>query len=329
MKGSNIRKYKLIIKNMDTLISIFNCSEDQARAVLLKHHNNLELAIEDLLNNASSSSSSSSISSIPLPPSSSSLPIPPITIPIPITTGSSSSSSSSSSNKKITVLEISQYSFDIGTSSCTSICMNIITKLLNQLRLNQDIHSISTLSDAMIEGISIHNSIQNMNSSSHLSVDEVFFVSENFQEQLIYCISEPYQGLLNNHNTFQVLFDKILKDIREKYSSSSLPIAICITKPPETICIIISNDINKPIHLYDSHSRPSIGLNGAYLISSNINDIIDHINKIWPAFNDDGDGGYMMEMYNMYEMHPFILRDIKDDDNNNNDWVYVKDEDMI
>jgi len=312
---------------MDTLISIFNCSEDQARAVLLKHHNNLELAIEDLLNNASSSSSSS-ISSIPLPPSSSSLPIPPITIPIPITTGSSSSSSSSSSNKKITVLEISQYSFDIGNSSCTSICMNIITKLLNQLRLNQDIHSISTLSDAMIEGISIHNSIQNMNSSSHLSVDEVFFVSENFQEQLIYCISVPYQGLLNNPNTFQVLFDKILKDIREKYSSSSLPIAICITKPPETICIIISNDINK-LHLYDSHSRPSIGLNGSYLISSNINDIIDHINKIWPAFNDDGDGGYMMDMYNMYEMHPFILKDIKDDDNNNNDWVYVKDEDMI
>jgi hypothetical protein len=197
------------------------------------------------------------------------------------------------------------------------------------LELGHSIHNASILSDALIEGISIHNDIQKLNSSSHLAVDEAYFSSTQFQNQLLYIVSEePYQGLLNKGDSFQMLFDKILAKVSEKYSADK-HVACIITKPPETLCIILPprSDSNQKVYtLFDSHSRPSEGYDGATLISDNLHNILEKVKKIWPAFHNDNDNelGYMMEMYNMYEIHPFQLKD-----NDSNDWVMVNDDDKM
>ena len=305
---------------MDSLISIFNISENEAAKVLQLCDGNLERSIDYLLSN-----NNASMETILPPPHMSQLP------PSPPPSSSSSllptaSSSPSLPTSEITNLEISQYSFENGASSCTSICLSVITKLLQQLVIGDNIHNVSTLSDALIGGISIHNNIQKLNASLHLAVDEVYFSSTEHQNQLVYVVDEPYQGLLNNSNSFQVLFDKILVKVSEKYSADK-HVACIMTKPPETLCIILppkSAQNRSCYHLFDSHARPNEGHHGAYLISDNLQHILEKVKTIWPAFNDnENELGYMMEMYNMYEIHPFQLKD------NDKDWIMVNDDDTM
>lgn len=315
---------------LDTLIQIFGCSEFVANDALIQCNGNLERSIDYLLSKQSSSSSLS----LPPPPS---LPSPPSLSPPP-------PSSLSLSSSKVTNLEISQYSFDNGSSSCTSICLSVISKLLQLLAsssssslstatttissLDYDVHNIAILSDSIIEGISLHNSTTS--SSLHKSVDEIYILTKQYQNELTYCINnddnEPYQGLLNNDDSFQVIFNKILNIIRKNYNGDK-HIACVITKPPETICIILpppntTDTTTNMYHLFDSHSRPQLGHDGAYLISdSNLNNIITRVRMIWPAFNDNDDIGYMNDMYNMFEVHAFQLKDNENDVNS--EWVLL------
>ena len=298
---------------METLVSIFNISERDAEIALNECDGNLERSIDYLLAKQSALpppiSSLSSSTTAPPPPSSSSS-----------TAASSSTASSTASSSEVTNLEISQYSFDNGTSSCTSICLIVIEKLLQQLLLGNNIHNNNILCDSLIEGISLHNDINtnNNNSLSHLSVDEVYILSKTLQKSLIYCVNnEPYQGLLNDSNSFQLLFNKLFNNIRDHYSINK-HIACVITKPPETICIIIPplcNNTMQLYHLFDSHSRPQEGHQGAYLISDSMTKIIEHVKKIWPAFIDNESDSYIMDMYNTFELHAFQLND----NSNNND----------
>ena len=71
-----------------------------------------------------------------------------------------------------------------------------------------------------------------------------------------------------------------------------------ITKPPETVSVIISRE---KCYFFDSHSRPQIGIEGAYLVScDDVEGLVRRIMLVFPAMESTGDT--MMDMmYNSFE----------------------------
>jgi hypothetical protein len=67
-----------------------------------------------------------------------------------------------------------------------------------------------------------------------------------------------------------------------------------------------------PWYLFDSHSRPQLGLNGGFITScTSVQDLINNLRAIFPVVNldEDMDGGSLMaEMYNSVEAVPMQLQ---------------------
>jgi hypothetical protein len=110
-------------------------------------------------------------------------------------------------------------------------------------------------------------------------------------------------------------FVSLFADCRRAYTDAITStdngtyIAIVITKPPETVTVILPlvPGNNLPCALFDSHSRPQLGLTGAYLVTSAAErDIVHRLEMIFPAptgegFGEGFGGGLMEEMYNTIE----------------------------
>lgn len=91
----------------------------------------------------------------------------------------------------------------------------------------------------------------------------------------------------------------------------SLPLALVVTKPPETVLVVRPPGGEGQWQLFDSHSRPQLGMDGAHWLgAASVGALQAHLHTIFPTvnFDDDGDGGGMMgAMYNMVEATPLQL----------------------
>lgn len=224
-------------------------------------------------------------------------------------------------------LEISQYTFsDAGSSACTAIALSAMKSLLttldttNALDITGDTLRIS-LSEAIFSGVS-HFSSTAVARDRHASVDEICVA---MLENLNVITDVPAQGMLSDTNAFAVMFETV----RQNSKDPTKYIGIVITKPPETVCVVLppvghrSTGHQQGTYVFfDSHSRPELGFNGCYLAASlSEEDIIARLNTIFPSFSGfgvgdgtgDGDGGeehYDLAevMYNMFEGTGFQMK---------------------
>ena len=204
---------------------------------------------------------------------------------------------------------VSQYDFgEIGSSACTAICLSVISYLLSsnlsfEINFSEMEQSIYASVDALI---------QHGGSQRHSAVDELHFLIPNSIQIMN---NPPFQGLLSNQRThFKNAFDAA----RTESHNNTHYIGIIITKPPETVCVLLppiqlsTNTVPLPYYLFDPHCRPQLGLDTAYLVSSTSEeDIIDRLDCLLPplppdVFNGGGvgygeDNNWGAMMYNMFE----------------------------
>ena len=214
-----------------------------------------------------------------------------------IVTGTSSTPSLPAEN--ITMLQMSQYSLtDRSSSSCTSIAWTFVYSALAALKANKSFDNVDSLSEILLEGVSSFEAVSSLSGGSHLSVEEFLQLIPD-QKGTRLC-GQPTQCLLSERNIRDFLTNLYERCPVEK----SFPVGIVITKPPETVAVVISSD---KCYFFDSHSRPEYGIDGAYLVScASIEGVICRLCLIFPPMESTGDS--MMDMmYGSFEASVFQL----------------------
>jgi hypothetical protein len=210
-------------------------------------------------------------------------------------------------SEQLTILKISQYSFPNGRSACTAIATITLADILRRLDEGESpsiIHNETKLSEYLIQGANEYESVRSYSTSQveHLSVDEFFALTESLWTKLRAVSST--QANLKERNALSKLFDSAVVS-----GDSTKHIGIILTKPPETMFVILppSRQPNGIYYLFDSHSRPSLGIDGAYLFSSsNLQDIVERCNLLFPVVDfDDGESLMQEDMYNSIEANSF------------------------
>ena len=203
----------------------------------------------------------------------------------------------------VTELNISQYSFgESGISACTVIACSVVKLFLGKFKSSDNtIPSVSELTTAVEEGITCYRTLPTA-TRSHLSVDEL----GSFMSGTVQTIGDsPIQGLLTTPNHFQDMFAQA-----RSRADPDQYIAIVITKPPETVCVILppanlSSEQGKYI-FFDSHSRPQLGFSGSYMVEcGDERGLISRLQAVFTPLVLEGGGvgqeEYMQLMYNMFE----------------------------
>lgn len=201
------------------------------------------------------------------------------------------------SNENILMLGISQYTFSEGASACTAISGTVLKVLLRNCEENVPTTE-DMLTSAMFDGVGIFNEVS-LN-QQHLGVDELGPVFSTLD-----CKTANIQGLLSNNSMSKLFTDARVSCPNDKY------IGIIITKPPETLCVVLSpvkSTGEKKFYLFDSHARPQLGLNGAYLVTTDKESVIvNRLNQLFrPLELEYGEEMSSMQMmYNMFEATVF------------------------
>lgn len=203
-------------------------------------------------------------------------------------------------------LESSQYSFDCGRSACTTIACEAATRLLECESLDSMNEEI--LSDVLMAGV---ESYQSGGQVEHQACDEVLRRVPKYRRSLEVLSEE--QGLTTTRHAFR----EVIRSAVDHATSRSAPIAIIITKPPETVLVLVfpssggddddeGDREGRVFHLFDSHPRPELGLEGAYLATfGSRGGLCGALRSLFPGvqLDDEGgmDAGLAASMYNTYE----------------------------
>ena len=168
-------------------------------------------------------------------------------------------------------LTLSQYSLSNGNSSCTAIasvfCASFLARLNSRFCIDTN-RITSELTDILIEGVEEYIKYRQaiFSDVEHLSTEDFYKTNENLQRK-IKLVGSPIQKILSQGNPF---LDLILEAKNHASVNPKEYIGIILTKPPETVTIIlpppqqsISTDLSADkCYLFDSHSRPSLGIEG-------------------------------------------------------------------
>lgn len=212
------------------------------------------------------------------------------------------SRASTSVAENITMLEMSQYSLtDRSSSACTSIAWTFVSSALAALKAYKSIENVECLSEILLEGVSSFESVSSSSGGTHLSVEE-FLQLIPTQKGTRLC-GQPRQCLLTERN----IRDFLINVYEQASVVKSSPVGIVITKPPETVAVLISAD---KCYFFDSHSRPEYGIDGAYLVScTDIEGVVNRLCLVFPPMESTGDS--MMDMmYGSFEASAFQLESI-------------------
>lgn len=204
------------------------------------------------------------------------------------------------SGSNIICLAISQYTFaDVGASACTVIAASMIDFILPALTANSStIFTADQLGEVVIKGV-VRYSQQVSKQGIHMSVDELpggFFANVKLLPGGI------HQGVLTENNAVRNLLAHA-----QSISDPTKYVGIIVTKPPETICVILppasNGGVSDRYMIFDSHSRPQDGLEGSYLyITHDMETLIHKLHHIFPSFPESiFQDGFMASMYNMFE----------------------------
>ena len=206
--------------------------------------------------------------------------------------------SSNPTSAMLIPLQVSQYTYgESGASACTVIAGTMLKLLLGRLKVDTLPTEASELGDVVRAGVLHYQSLPSA-MRNHLAIDEL----GTYMTEDLHC-KGVLQGLLSTRNHFEDLFEQA-----RACSNPTDHIGIIITKPPETVCVILP-PVSCPAHLkkyilFDSHSRPQLGLSGSYLyLSENQVDIVRRLEGLFtPLPMERGsEADFMQQMYNMFD----------------------------
>jgi len=229
--------------------------------------------------------------------------------------------------------EISQYSNVLGTSACTAIALTLVHNCLSQLICNKDAETVidsTLLTTSVIEGIQLYNELKSNNNgdgAEHASVEELMAACLSSGKSIISTLklfpNSPRQGILssstsyNKHMGIEALLAQCQIDATTSADATEPYIAVVITKPPETVLVILPNNIasstntNSKFILIDSHPRPQQLAphfpTGSYaLFHPTLSSLVTSLQEIF-LVTELGDGvpELMQMMYNSFDIYPF------------------------
>mmetsp|Transcript_9071 Transcript_9071/g.11800 ORF Transcript_9071/g.11800 Transcript_9071/m.11800 type:complete len:293 (-) Transcript_9071:404-1282(-) len=224
-------------------------------------------------------------------------------------------------NETLTQCEMSQYTLDCGQSACTPIACQAAVEILSRLKAAQKKResfqpNTEIITEILLSGVQAYQMTMAGRSVEHSSVEEALQLIPGLMDNFQSIGDEPMptlQGLTSNPQGFSEIFQQV-------YSLEGMPetahIAVIITKPPETVLVILPprSQADGVHYIFDSHSRPSMGLDGAYLYSvADISGLERRLKQLFP-FQDLGFGGDDMAsiMYNSFDATPLLLKQLDD-----------------
>ena len=237
--------------------------------------------------------------------------------------------------------DISQYSdASLGRSACTAIALTMACNLLKETTTTPTaIHNPGRvlnpdfLESSIWEGISLYSVLLGSRKSDgveHSSVDEFLHACENYSMSVddgddpnnnynasknilatLQQIGEPHQGVLSNSPEHLLGLEAILYLCQDQQSY----IAVVITKPPETVLVLLPprSFSSSSYVLLDSHPRPQLSPHypaGSYaLIHPTLTGLVSSLKQIFPVTDLGDDVPEMMSMmYNSFECIKFKRR---------------------
>lgn len=221
--------------------------------------------------------------------------------------------------------EVSQYSSLSSRSACTSIALCFATRALSELKIRTDnelknIISSSFLNETILQGMQSYDELQKNHNLSveHLSVEEILQLSTGSKElftTMKLLPQSPRQGVLSSSTDNPMGLQSTLSACRSDASNEQSYIAVVITKPPETILVILpplnATTAHQNYVLLDSHPRPSNFTPhhppGSYaLFHSDLQGLVRSLEEIFPVVDLGSDVNEMMAMmYNSFDVYPF------------------------
>jgi hypothetical protein len=212
------------------------------------------------------------------------------------------------SGDRVIPLEFSQYNMvDGSTSACTSIAYSFVATGLELLGAGEDFENTQVLTEVMLEGVAMYDEIKQTSPSlaDHLAVEDV--IAKNKKHTSVQLVHGPEQACTNS----DIAFETFLRSVYSKVSNKTRPVGIVITKPPESVAVILpsaeahSSGRGGGYYLFDSHSRLQQGLSGAYLVESRtIEALAQRLNLTFPFVDSSGDDT-MDLMYNCFDASVF------------------------
>jgi hypothetical protein len=202
-------------------------------------------------------------------------------------------------DEKVTILELSQYRLtERSSSACTSIAWTFSAVVLESLRSGKDFENVEELTAILFEGVGLFESVRRLSSGAHLSVEEFVQLLQN--DRNVKMCGMPTQCILSATN----IRDFLAGVYHNHAVSIDRPVGIVITKPPESVAVVLSpasGAVAAKYYFFDSHPRPQFGIDGAYLVAcDDIEGIVARLGLIFPVMEGTGDS--MMDMmYNSFE----------------------------
>ncbi|CAJ1342649.1 unnamed protein product [Effrenium voratum] len=174
-----------------------------------------------------------------------------------------------------------------GVSACTAICLKVARSLL--LELGGDLTAFGpTMDRCMQEALQAYEACG--------------FSAGSAVPELLAC---PAFAELQPLSPIRGRVQDVRQSLSELRLESSRPMAAIITKPPESVLIVLDADPAR-VFLYDSHPRPQFNMEHSYLAQfSNLSQLAAFLEELFPVSDV---GGLQGEMLNQLEAYPFVLR---------------------
>lgn len=169
--------------------------------------------------------------------------------------------------------------------------------LLELLAASPDcVFSERALSEVVTEGVMRFSQVSG--GREHLAVDEL---GPGFFGDVRMLDSGFFQGVITEPTVYKQIFSQA----RESSGKKGY-VGVIITKPPETVAIVLSNDGRRSF-FFDSHSRPQLGLHGAYLVECGNDAAVEScLRRVFIPFPADPHDPVNF-MYNMCDATAFQL----------------------
>ena len=261
----------------------------------------------------------------------------------------SSTSNTGGSNSIVVQSEISQYSNPLGRSACTAIALtlshNCLQLLNNEAASPESVIDSALLTKSINQGIQLYSKLLSANNSNggteHSSVEELLSACTTLANEnkdiiisgLQLLANSPRQGLLSNNTQHMMGMEALLAQCQMDSTGQQAYIAVVITKPPETILVLLPNNsisstsisssattnTNSKYILIDSHPRPQQLAphypTGSYaLLHPSLSSLVSSLKEIFPVTElGDGVPELMQMMYNSFDVYPFQLSSCREE----------------
>lgn len=209
----------------------------------------------------------------------------------------------------------SQYSFPAGKSACTLISALAAIEFIQLLSIpSSNVLQIGDLAfryqRVVEQGVGL---VTSSGSIDHMSCEEaLFLLPEGVRcPSLVPQCGSTMQGLLSNAQCFQAILDDARRMVGLT-SARSLYTAILITKPPESVCILVpTRPSGASWYLFDSHARPQAGLPNAHVMRfESDSHLVAHLRHLFPSLASEfpgDDDDMQLVMYNSVDYTTFAL----------------------